>query len=493
VGGGGATALLFAERGASVVVAARNQKGLDAVVAEIERKGGKAIAVVADTADVDQVKAVADAAVREFGRIDTWAHVSGVGLWATVEQTRPEEYERLIEVNLLGQIYGALAALPHLRAEGRGALIHVSSIEAKVSMPFNSAYAASKHGVVGFLDTLRLELAREGLPIAVVNVMPGTIDTPIFANALTRLGVEPRGAAPVYAPELVARSIVKAAERPQRDVLVGGGGALLARLAARMPHLTDQLLLTPLGFESQLTKHRKSPEAPNNLFEPTPDDHLRIHGDLHREEHKTSVYTAVQTSRALHALRDLARPLARAAAMVMERLWATRHGKGLKGMKRRSGMGAGLPAPVVAELEREGLRLQVEHGQGVKLEHGQGVKLEHGQGVKLEHGQEQKLEHEQELKLEHEQELKLRRGRKAKLHKGQKAKLHKGQKAKLHKGQESKLRGRKAKLEKEHRSRAKREESQERTVRRAKGQGVKPIRAKGQRARRRQGQAQSQR
>src|SRR4028118_936723 len=125
------SALRFARRGAKVVVSARGEEGLASLVDEIRREGGEATAVVADTSDFEQVKAVAGRAGEECGRLDTWVHLAAVGLFATFGQTTPEEFARVIDVNLMGQVYGAMAALPHLKREGGGALIHISSIEAK--------------------------------------------------------------------------------------------------------------------------------------------------------------------------------------------------------------------------------------------------------------------------------------------------------------------------------------------------------------------------
>jgi NAD(P)-dependent dehydrogenase (short-subunit alcohol dehydrogenase family) len=119
------TALRFADRGARVVVSARGKEGLNSLVEEIRGKGGQATAVPAEVTDFEQVKAVADRAVEEYGRLDTWVHLAAVGLFATFEQTTPEEFKRVIDVNLMGQVYGAMAALPHLKREGRGALIHI--------------------------------------------------------------------------------------------------------------------------------------------------------------------------------------------------------------------------------------------------------------------------------------------------------------------------------------------------------------------------------
>src|SRR5215212_4750733 len=174
------TALRFAKRGAKVVVSARGEEGLDSLVEEIRCEGGEAMTVVADTSEFEQVKAVADRAVEEYGRLDTWVHLAAVGLFATFEQTTPEEFERVIAVNLMGQVYGAMAALPHIKREGRGTLIHISSMGAKRSIPLQSAYCASKHGIDGFLEALRVELKHEGWPISVTQVMPATINTPFF-------------------------------------------------------------------------------------------------------------------------------------------------------------------------------------------------------------------------------------------------------------------------------------------------------------------------
>jgi len=114
------TALRFADRGAKVVVSARGEAGLASLVDEIGREGGEATYVIADTSEFDQVKAVADRAVEVYGNIDTWVHLAAVGLFATFEETTPEEFERVIDVNLMGQVYGAMAALPHIKREGRG-------------------------------------------------------------------------------------------------------------------------------------------------------------------------------------------------------------------------------------------------------------------------------------------------------------------------------------------------------------------------------------
>jgi NAD(P)-dependent dehydrogenase (short-subunit alcohol dehydrogenase family) len=262
------TALRFAKSGAKVVASARGEDGLDSLVEEIKGEGGQAIAIPADTSKFEQVKAVADRAVQEYGRLDTWVHLAAVGLFATFEDTTPEEFRRVIDVNLMGQVYGAMAALPHLKRVGRGALIHISSVEAKRSFPFHSAYGASKHGIDGFLEALRVELKHEGWPISVTQVMPGTINTPFFDKGRSKLGVKPVGIPPIYEPETVANIILYAAENPARDLVSGGAAQALILNQRLSPRMLDAVLATRAGIAPQMTDEPRSEEDPDNLYTP---------------------------------------------------------------------------------------------------------------------------------------------------------------------------------------------------------------------------------
>ena len=264
------SALRFAKKGAKVVVSARGEEGLASLVDEIRRSGGQATAVVADTSDFEQVNAVADRAVEEYGRLDTWVHLAAVGLFATFEQTTPEEFARVIDVNLMGQVYGAMAALPHLKREGGGALIHVSSVEAKRSFPFHSAYGASKHGIDGFLEALRVELKHERWPISVTQVLPGTINTPFFDKGRSKVGVKAVGIPPIYEPETVADVIVYAAENPARDLVSGGAARALILNQRLSPRMLDAVLTTRAGFSPQKTEEPRSEDDPDNLYGPIP-------------------------------------------------------------------------------------------------------------------------------------------------------------------------------------------------------------------------------
>ncbi len=272
------TAMQFAKRGAKVAVAARSEPGLLSLVDEIRRNGGEAISVVADVSDFEQVKAIADKTVEQYGRLDTWVHAAATGVLAQFGQITPEEFKRVIDVTLLGQAYGAMAALPHLKREGRGALIHVSSMEGRRALPLQSPYSSAKHGVEGFLESLRVELQHEGIPISVTSVKPAVINTPFYNKVRTKLGVKPTGIPPYYQPSLVTEAILYVAEHPTRDFIVGDVGKVLDVLQRVSPELVDYLLLLA-GFAGQRTNEPKSEDAPDNVFAPMP-GYDRVEGDF---------------------------------------------------------------------------------------------------------------------------------------------------------------------------------------------------------------------
>ena len=272
------TALEFARQGAKVVAVGRSQSALDSLQEDFGHLKAEAINVVADAADFAQVQSAAARAVEKFGRIDTWVHCAGISIYATFENTTPAEFKQVIEVNLMGAVHGAQAALPHLRKEGRGALIVISSVEGKVALPYQSAYSSSKHAIIGFLDALRLELQQEGVPIAVTNVMPSGINTPFFNKAKTKLGVKPQPMAPIYQPSVVAETIIFAAQHPTRDIVAGGAGKMLNLVQKLSPALLDKMLLKS-AFEGQKTDQEKAIDAPDNLYK-TLDGPAHIGGDF---------------------------------------------------------------------------------------------------------------------------------------------------------------------------------------------------------------------
>lgn len=288
------TAIQFARRGAKVIVAARSKEGLSTLVESIERAGGKAAYQIADVADEAQVKAVAQKAVDTFGRLDTWVHCAAISIYATAENTTSEEFRRVHEINFLGTVHGVQAALPHLKKEGRGALICISSVEGKRAFPLQAAYSASKHAIIAFLDALRVELKHEGQnKISVTNVMPAGINTPFFNQARTKLGVKPMPAPPIYHPSVVAETILHAAENPTRDICAGGASKMFIALQRLSPALVDAMVLK-MGFESQKTSEPKPEGAPDNFYAPIESEH-RVGGDFPNQAKAKSLATWLET------------------------------------------------------------------------------------------------------------------------------------------------------------------------------------------------------
>lgn len=287
------TALRFAERGARVVVAARDPVALQSLVAEIAARGGRAIHAACDVTDHAQVEGVAEAAVAAFGRIDTWVNVAAVSVYGRFEEISSAEFRRVLDVNVMGQVHGARAAVPRLRRGGGGALIGIASVESYVALPLQSAYAASKFAVEGFLDAVRRELLDEGAPISVTSIKPATIDTPLFDNARSKLGVKPKGPPPIYHPAVVADAVLYAAAHPVRDLYCGGAARIMVLGQMLAPRLVDAVL-SRVVIEAQRTDQPKPPDAPDNLFAPRLGE-ARIVDDISPHPRRLSLYTWMET------------------------------------------------------------------------------------------------------------------------------------------------------------------------------------------------------
>lgn len=285
------SALEFGRAGSKVVVAARDEEALQSLVGEITQAGGEAIYVVCDVAVYEQIENVAVQAVEKFGRIDSWVHTAAAALYAKFEDTTPDEFKRVVDVTLTGAAWGAMVALPRLKLS-KGALIQVSSVEAIVAIPYQSAYGAAKHGMKCYLDCLRIELDRDHVPVSVTNILPSGINTPFFNNARTKLGVKPVATPPLYQPQVVSKAILAAAVKPIPEIVVGGGGWLFALTARFAPHLAD--LFQKLTADVQKTKEPKSEAAPTNLFSPDTKD-ARVEGDFSKSARGTSLVTWLET------------------------------------------------------------------------------------------------------------------------------------------------------------------------------------------------------
>ena len=283
-----ATAQEAARRGAKVMLTSRDEEDLRSATEAIRAEGGTAMYAVADVADMAALQAVAEAAVRELGGIDTWVNNAGVSIYGRLVDVTTEDARRLFETNYWGVVNGSLTAVPHLRRQGGGVLINVGSVVSEMYEPLQGHYSASKHAVKGFTDVLRLELEKDEEPIVVTLVQPAAIDTPYPEHARNYLAAEPKHAPPVYDPQIVADAILACAETPHRNLRVGGAGKTFIAMEKAAPALYDKMIMG--HFEQQHSD--RPPRDTDTLYAPRPGDGS-VRGRYPGRVMKRSAYTAI--------------------------------------------------------------------------------------------------------------------------------------------------------------------------------------------------------
>ena len=258
------TAKAAAKRGAKVLLVARDAAALGDAVAEITAAGGTAAFAVADVGDAPAVEAAAAQAVATFGRIDTWVNDAGVVIYAKLLDLPLDEHEQLFRTNYFGVVNGVVAAMPHLRGKP-SALITVASINSDIPTPVMGSYAASKHAVKGYIESLRIELHGDAPEVSITLIKPSGIDTPVAQNARNHYADEAQIPPPRYDPALVADAILNAAENRRRDITVGGIGRAQVLVGTHFPQLLETFgrFMIPALFDKE---HPKTGE--DGLFTP---------------------------------------------------------------------------------------------------------------------------------------------------------------------------------------------------------------------------------
>ena len=284
---GRATARLFAERGASVVLAARSEGALLEAATECEALGGRALVVPTDVADWKAVERLARQTVEHFGRVDVWVNNAVLVAVGRLENVPPDANRRVVEANLLGYIYGAQAVLPRFREQGSGVLINMSSGFGLVGAPYADAYTATKFAQRGLSQALRGELRGSG--VHVCTIMPGGVDTPAYRLAANYSG---RAAGPkgfLTSSEKIARVVVRCAERPRPEVVVGNSVRTLRFTHILAPRIVERAVarIIERGFL------RQEPEepSPGNLYEPS-SEWVTADGGYNREAGRRAALTA---------------------------------------------------------------------------------------------------------------------------------------------------------------------------------------------------------
>ncbi len=240
---GEALAIELARRGAKVVLTARRIAELQRVESAIRAAGGQALAVACDvTRREDNIRAVAQA-VAHFGGLDGLILNAGATMWARFEEIEdPAMLDRLMQVNYMGAVYGVHAALPHLK-KSRGRIVGIASLTALTGVPTRSGYAASKHAMRGFFDSLRIELRASG--VSVTMIYPGFVATGIRENATAANGeaaqVDPVDPKRVMSVEQCVALIVPAIEARRREVVMTGKARLAQWVKLVAPGLVDDM------------------------------------------------------------------------------------------------------------------------------------------------------------------------------------------------------------------------------------------------------------
>jgi short-subunit dehydrogenase len=305
-----ATARMAASRGASVVLASRNETDLQKAAEEIRSKGGRAVSVVADVSKEEDVDRIGETALREFGGIDTWVNNAGLSIYGKLTEIPMADKRRLFDVNFWGIVNGCRTAVRFMKHRG-GALINLGSEVSDRAIPLQGIYSASKHAVKGYTDALRMELEHDRIPISVTLVKPSAINTPYPEHARSYLedGV-PALPPPMYQPEVVAKAILTCAEKPVRDIIVGGAGRAQVLMGAIAPRLTDKLMEGPMW--KQQKRYDRAHAREGNLEHPQRDG--RAHGSGQGRIMSSSAYTNAVLSDVTRLIPVLAGAIAIAAS-----------------------------------------------------------------------------------------------------------------------------------------------------------------------------------
>ena len=245
---GRATALAFAEEGATLVLAGRRLDALRTTAAEVTEEGGKASVVHCDVAKEEDLAALVGKTIRHHKRIDVLVNNAGVVTGGRLDEIDPDDVRRMVDVNIWAPIRLTQLVLPHMRRKERGTVVNVSSLAGRMGVPFYATYCASKYAVRGFSEALRRELA-DG-PVRVTWFAPRSTRTAMNRDAVGALNAELGVAAD--SPQVVAGALLSLLEKPSPERRLGMPEALFARINQLAPWLVDRALRRQLP---QIRRH----------------------------------------------------------------------------------------------------------------------------------------------------------------------------------------------------------------------------------------------
>lgn len=263
---GRAAALQAASRGDHVGLVARGKHALGATARECREAGAaSATVLVADVGDDAAVEKVVSRMVDEHGVLDLVVHAAGVVAYGRTEDVPPEVFEGVLRTNLVGSVNVARHVVPVLRLQERGGLVLVGSLIGHIAVPLMSPYVLSKWGVRALARQLQVE-NRDLADVHIAYVAPGGVDTPIYAQAATTLGVHGRPPPPVDTPERVARIAIRRGEHGQVRSQVGIANDVLRLGFSALPRLYD-VLVGPLFAVGALDRTRPVDDGPGNVLD----------------------------------------------------------------------------------------------------------------------------------------------------------------------------------------------------------------------------------
>lgn len=221
----------LAPQGPKLVLAARNAERLESLAAECRALGAETLVVPGDLCSEEQCRALVAATIERFGRLDTLVANAGRTMWARVDEVRDGGiFREVMELNYFSLVWLTLAALPHLKA-ARGRIVPVASVAGLTGVPSRSGYCASKYAVVGFFDSLRIELAGTG--VTVTTVCPDFVVSEIHRRALDGAG-KPLGESPMQEAKIMTAdecaALMVAAMAARRRMLITSTRGKLGRL-----------------------------------------------------------------------------------------------------------------------------------------------------------------------------------------------------------------------------------------------------------------------
>lgn len=226
-----------------LVLAARNAERLESLAAACRAAGAETLVVPGDLNSQAQCDALVAVTLEHFGRLDTLVANAGRTMWARVDEIRdPQVFRDVMELNYFSVVWLTLAALPHLKAS-RGRIVPVASVAGLTGVPTRSAYSASKHAVIGFFDSLRIELAGTG--VTVTTICPDFVVSEIHRRALDGegrpLGTSPMQEAKIMTAEQCAALMVRAMAARRRMLITSWRGRLGRFLKVFAPALIDRI------------------------------------------------------------------------------------------------------------------------------------------------------------------------------------------------------------------------------------------------------------